>query len=119
MTPSFVPPEARCRRDLLCDYSVVREEPDAYVETCSQCGRKAIWNKAGRGRIDTRAYGRYHFRDLIQPVGEMRDLYIKIYGTESLRVQKPKVNRPQALEDVKREAMEHYRIISGRKKTFA
>ena len=118
-----IPQEAQCRsHELLCDFSLVTDHPDAHVETCRFCGRKAIWNKV-HGRIDNVRYGRAHLRDFLQPFGETRELFIKVYGTDSIERSKEADRRSSIgrakTEDLKREAMDRYNVLSGRKKTFS
>jgi hypothetical protein len=77
--------EARCSRGLLCDFFVLADHADALVEECSQCHRKAIYRKDKDGRVDNRRYGREHQRDFLQPFGESRELYRRIYGHAHLK----------------------------------
>lgn len=71
------------------------------MEVCTLCGHKVRYN-VKLGRIDNAAYGRAHFRDILQPEGATAPLYERIYGKEaksqSLRIRELQ-KRKNALKD--------------------
>lgn len=108
-----LPEESKCRvtAKILCDFRVTGDYPDAQVEVCNFCGRKVIYNKS-RGRIDNKLYLRQHFRDFVQPYGEMRDLYRRLYGLDSViareRTKAERARKPK-IQDIQREMRERMR----------
>src|SRR3990167_9309752 len=77
---------SKCRKNFLCDYELSRDLPDALIEICVNCGKKVIYNKGKDSRIDNVKYLRDHIRQTVQPFGKTRELFMKIYGEEPMKV---------------------------------
>ena len=75
---------SKCSKNFLCDFKSIGEHPDAYVEICTNCAKKVIYNKDENGRIDNAQYARDHIRDILQPFGSTAKLFEKIYGRTAL-----------------------------------
>lgn len=87
-----IPEGALCLRNKLCSYDPLIDNEEVLIEICSFCGRKQRYNKVNGG-LDNAKFVNNHFRDFLVPYGSQRDLYIQIYGTDSLKAHE------QALKD--------------------
>lgn len=76
--------DSLCPKSFLCAFEESRNLPDAVVEICVRCGKKVIYNKGKNGRIDNKKYLRDHRRDFIQPYGEDKKLFIKLWGYKGI-----------------------------------
>lgn len=113
-----IPFEAKCTTSaVLCDFETIVDEPEAIVEICKFCHRKAYFNKYD-GNVDKRSYANTHLRDFLQPYGAMKDLYIHIYGDRPIKdMRQHQENKAKKQPDAFREEMreyaqEEYRIAS-------
>ena len=72
--------DGRCPKDILCEFERSRDLSDALIEVCVRCGKKVVYNKGPKGRINNSKYLRDHLRSTVQPFGRTRELFEKIYG---------------------------------------
>lgn len=78
-----IPDGARCERAVLHDFVLIREYPDALIETCKNCGKRVIYNR--KHGLNERQYREDHLRHTLQPYGPTGDLFRQIYGTSSIK----------------------------------
>lgn len=78
-----IPDEAYCKADKynLHIFYRIAEYPEGIKERCRECGKQMYYNKKD-GKIDNKLYGRCHFRDILQPAGQMKGLFEEIYGRD-------------------------------------
>lgn len=101
----YIPQEAYCEKDKyhLHTFYRIAEYDEAISERCRQCGKRVIYNKKD-GRIDNKLYGKYHYRDILQPSGEMEELFYEIYGKEGIKrsqeYYKNKINKNRMANDI-------------------
>lgn len=111
--------DSACGKNVLCDFSDVRDMKDAQVEVCVRCGKRVVYKKGNDGRIDNRKYLRDHIRYTIQPFGKTRKLFFRIYGEgkfrdiiDTLRKKKTKKEIQSEWEQVRREIARKSRIFA-------
>lgn len=72
--------ESRCKKNWLCDFKILESNDTVQVEVCLFCGKKVIYNKAEKERIDNAKYLRDHRRDFVQATGSTAKDFERIYG---------------------------------------
>ena len=114
----IIPDEAKCRKDILHNFEISRDLPDALIEVCIACGEKNVYYKKN-GELDERKYNNAHFRDLLQPYGRTGELFYQIYGTQGIEtaVKARKGFISKAKRDDERAELEEKRIAM-RKRVF-
>ena len=110
--------DSKCRKNILCDFEVSRDLPDAQVEICIRCNKKVIYKKDKRGRIDNKKYLRDHIRHTIQPWGKTRKLFLQIYGEKWLREVESKLKGKKSKEEIQREWDSMRREIVKRERIY-
>ena len=119
----YIPNEAYCKSDNynLHQFYQIGDYEDAVVERCKECKKQVIYNKKD-GRIDNFLYGKYHYRDILQPSGEMEQMFYQIYGKQGIKraqqfyskkIKKDKISSElQGIvkEDVKSWKQKHYSL---------
>lgn len=111
--------EVKCRKGVYHDYVLSRDLADALIEICRLCGKKTIYNKGPKGRIDNARYLKEHLRDTVQPWGKTKKLFFQIYGEKPLKElykrslgQKSKEEIQAEWDELRREIRErHTKII--------
>lgn len=107
----YIPEEAYCNKGSynLHDFYQVGDYEDAVIDRCRACKTRVIYNKKD-GKIDNNRYGRYHYKDILQPSGEMSKLFYEIYGKGGVRIAKQSIEgkrklkaMPQDITDMARE----------------
>lgn len=116
-------PLAQCPKRKICDYNVIIDTPTIQVEQCEYCGRKVDFRKDEKtGRIDNNKYQRVNIRKFIQPVGDMKGLFLWLYGEEPINQNKKygadKRKVAQKKEEITATAREYARYLyrSGNEK---
>lgn len=72
--------DSKCPKKTYCQFEVSRSLPRVQIEVCVNCGKKVVYNKDPRGRVDKSKYLRDHIRDTVQPYGKTERLFFEIYG---------------------------------------
>ena len=63
------------------NFKTVNDNDDGRLEVCTECHFRLTTKKDPRtGRIDNKKYVKEHTRDLAQPYGRTRKVFIKHYG---------------------------------------
>lgn len=113
----YIPEEAYCDKGRynLHDFYQVADHEDAVIDRCRACKTRVIYNKKG-GTIDNNRYGRYHYKDILQPYGEMSKLFYEIYGKEGVKIAKQSIagkrklkSMPQGIADITKEEKQSWR----------
>lgn len=73
-----------CKKNTLCDFTILRVTDSAQVEKCVYCGKKLIY-RVIKGRVDNAQYGRDHYRAILQPRGASERMFKRIYGVKATR----------------------------------
>lgn len=77
--------DSKCRKNVYCDFLLSRDLLDALIEVCVNCGKRVVYFKKSRGRINNQKYLRDHIRHTVQPFGKTSKLFMQIYGDRALR----------------------------------
>lgn len=97
--------ESVCKQNILHNYNQI-ENNDLYLkEVCQFCNDLQIYGKWLGNIADQKRYIAHHFRDILQPSGETKELFEQIYGTkykeEILEVEKRTTTHKNKLADIK------------------
>lgn len=74
-----------CPKEKWCDFEVILSNEEVQIERCSFCGKKVVYRKHEKGRIDNTKYLRDHIRHTAQPFGKTREIFIKVYGAKKYK----------------------------------
>jgi hypothetical protein len=69
-----------CKGDMPHKFEVYAEDERVIAEQCNRCGMKKTYNKAEKGRVETKEYVKDHIRDFAQPNGRTGKLFEQLYG---------------------------------------
>ena len=75
---------SKCKKNFLCDFTVLMVNAEAQVEKCVYCGKKLVY-RVIQGRVDNAQYGRDHYRAILQPRGASQKLFKRVYGVKAAR----------------------------------
>lgn len=98
-----------CKKEskILCLFEIERDLTDALVVVCHNCGKRVVYHKDRKGNLDDTKYQRDHLRDILQPFGRTKKLFLQIYGEEWIKEVKKKFPKKKdfgSWEDVWKEA---------------
>lgn len=110
--------DSRCRKSIYCDFVLSRDLYDATIEVCSNCGKKVIYRKREKGRIDNKKYLRDHIRSTVQPFGRTKNIFFQIYGNQPLKNLLEHSKGKKSKEQIQKEWEELRREIQKPKKIY-
>jgi len=106
MSNDWIPEASQCPDKRLHDYRTYYRDGKLLADKCQRCGSYKTWNLHNGKVMNEEGYLESHLRDFLQPVGYMREQFIKEYGKDiyEMAIKAKEKQSTPSLDDIAKEA---------------